>query len=225
MNAFVEFPVLVPQRAVQDVNVGQGSGNIEEAVKEPLFDRPHLSEQIPKGFESSKKALHKHPSGAELCVFLTTHNNTREVPSRADVSDVGENLALPEDILEVLNVRTEHQDVVHRSGKRLGNERGGSRSDVVEDFLFERVEVVFAREEDLRHHEWLLRPPRLTNSAINDQLGWGDVGMLFVAKTNETVDKVCSELLGEPLRQLEDLFAFLMNFATSISIDLTPFAI
>ena len=74
--------------------------------------------------------------------------------------------------------------------------------------FFERVVVVFARE-DLRLHEWLLRPPNLTNSAINDQRGLGDVGVLFVAKTNETIDKVGSEPLGEPLRQLVDLFAFL----------------
>ena len=118
VNANVEGRILNIQGAVQNVDDGQTAGNIEETVKVPLPDDPLLGENAPEVFESSKEALNEDSSCAELRVFLAAHNDTGNVSSRANISQVRKNTALAIEISDVVDVRSEDSHVVDGSRER-----------------------------------------------------------------------------------------------------------
>ena len=118
-------------------------------------------------------------------IFWTTHDHSREVSPCPDISEVGKNLAFSKDISDAFNLRTDHSDVMGRCGTCLRNDCGGSRAHIDKDFLFECVNVVLARKENLRLVERLFRPLNLANSAVDVECGLRNVWVFLVSKTNE----------------------------------------
>ena len=206
-NTLIEDLVVLAQRTVQDIEVGEGAGDVKEDVKELLAQCPLRGKDTPQNLEASEEAFDEDAFRSELLGIVVADDNRGNISVCPTIPKVREDGSSAEDVVEGLGMVPQNRHIVDGPGVRLGDKSSRPTARIHAHLLLQSVNGVLAAEEDFGILKRLFGTPDLAHGAVDDQgWVWGVVDGL-VEEAHCPSNKVCAEQLRDHLRSPDQVLS------------------
>ena len=221
-NTLIEDLVVLAQRTVQDIEVGEGACDVKEHIEELLAQCPLRGKDTPQHLEASEEAFDEDAFRSELLGIVVADDHRRNISVCPTIPKVTEDGSSAEDVVGGLGMVTQNRNVMDRHGVCPGDESIRPTVYIHAHLLLQRVDEVLAAEEDFGILKRLLGAPDLAHGAVDDQ-GWvGGVVDGLVEEAHCPSNKVCAEQLRDRLRSPDHVLSRLDPLFSRSSTTRTP---